>query len=97
MNTETGDLLSAKLYAALKEENAEEAKFFEPVPNVLEEEAQKELAGRDKTVVDLKKRTPLTTWAHQQNTKKRINTRRSKNHISKASRKKKTGVKDESL
>jgi hypothetical protein len=92
MDTRTGELLSALKFEELKERDVGKAKFFDPVPDKLEEEAKKELAGRDRAVVDLKKRTPLTKWAQEQTARrKRVNKRRVKSKMAKASRKRNRG------
>lgn len=50
----------------IKEEKmAEELKGLEPLPENLQKEAEKELAGRKETFVDLKADTPLAKWARK--------------------------------
>ncbi|MDD5018078.1 MAG: hypothetical protein PHO15_08285 [Eubacteriales bacterium] len=91
MNTKTGELLSAKLYAEMKKNDPERAETFKAVPDELENTAMEELKNRDRAIVDLKKSTPLTKWANEQNAKKHINKRRIKNKMAKASRKQNRG------
>lgn len=43
----------------------EELKGLEPLPDKLQEEAEKELAGRKEAFVDLKADTPLANWARK--------------------------------
>ena len=83
MDVRTGELIREKAFEELAEE---EAKRFRKVKKELEEEAIKELEGKDKTFIDLKARTPLAKWAKQERKmdKKKI---KKKRKIAKASRK----------
>jgi hypothetical protein len=63
MNIETGELIRL---ASLMPIDPEERGMFREVPDELAKEAKKELGDKDRVFVDMKKKTPLTKWAHQQ-------------------------------
>lgn len=68
MNVNTGELmmLSAENMKLLYNK-------FTSVPDELQDEAKKELAGKEKTVVDLKADTPLANWAKRERNKVKSN------------------------
>lgn len=67
MNVNTGEL--RRIASNLNEdERAELFKAgFTEVPDDLEQEAAKALAGKENVMVDMKKKTPLTAWAKRVN------------------------------
>lgn len=68
VNVDTGELRRL-MDGALPEEFRKAAEkntvrsSWQEVPDELQEETEKELAGRDRTFVDMEKDTPLTAWA----------------------------------
>jgi hypothetical protein len=84
LNIDTGEL------RRLQDEMTEEEKQklfkegFRPVPQDLKEEAEKELDGKDSTMVDLKKKSSLMSWCKKENKKHK----KSKRKMAKASRRK---------
>lgn len=85
MNTETG-VLYDELATALKA--GERKEDLKPVPDRLQTDAEKELAGKKSVLIDAEKDTPLSRWRQQHlSYRKRILKRRTKNKIAKASRK----------
>jgi uncharacterized protein YchJ len=66
MNVDTGELrrmndIGEAFEKAFSDISKKEG--FTQVPQELEEEAMRELAGKDSVMVDMKKKTPLTAWA----------------------------------
>lgn len=63
MNVNTGEL--RVIPENLTEEEAEKllSEGFIKVPSEFDEEARRELAGKDSIMLDMKKKTPLTDWA----------------------------------
>lgn len=61
MNVNTGELfrLDGETLEKLLRLNGE----IHPVPDELLDEVEKELAGKDRTIVDMTKNTPLVKWA----------------------------------
>jgi hypothetical protein len=80
MNVDTGELrmLTTEQMQALKDS-------FMPVPDDLQEDAKKELSGKESTIIDLKADTPLARWAGQERKHQKKNNRR---QMAKASRRK---------
>jgi len=62
MNVNTGELSALANLNGMEEEQLIKDGFT-LVPKELEGEAAKALAGRERVMVDMKKRTPLTRWA----------------------------------
>lgn len=58
MNVDTSELIRRLNNTDLGEE-------FNIVPTDLEDEAIKELAGRNSVIVDMSRKTPLTEWANK--------------------------------
>jgi inorganic pyrophosphatase len=86
MNVNTGEL---RMLAAGAERDKELLKAlmeegFRPVPQELQEEAAKELNGKEETFVNLKGSTPLAKWAKNQREKDK---KKAKRKLAKASRK----------
>lgn len=63
MNVDTGEL--RRILGNLNEEGKEQlfSEGFTEVPEDLEQEAMKALAGKESVMLDMKKKTPLTVWA----------------------------------
>ena len=80
MNVDTGELMTSDLMATL---SAFRKKAFKQVPDELADEAETELAGKDKTVVDMTKETPLVQWAKSQQQHAKPNNRKAMQKISK--------------
>ena len=68
MNCETGELMRID-QGCLTRDAADRllSDGFVPVPKHLEEDALNELAGKNSVMVDMKSKTPLTTWANKMN------------------------------
>lgn len=66
MNTNTGELFRS---IALSPEELKEK--LTQVPDYLDEEAMIELNGKDSTMVDMTKDTPLVRWANEHSTNER--------------------------
>lgn len=67
MNTNTGELVRYKGTLSKKLQ-----KSFIPVPDRLLPEVEKELAGRDMTVVDFENKSALADWARQRRESKEL-------------------------
>jgi len=63
MNVDTGELISGNLLETFSDLLKEK---YQQVPDELAEEANRELDGKDKTVVDMTKETQLVKWAKTQ-------------------------------
>jgi hypothetical protein len=86
MNVNTGEL---RMLTAGAEKDKELMKAlmedgFRPVPEKLQEEANKELNGKENTFVDIRGKTPLAKWAKHQREKDK---KKAKRKAAKASRK----------
>ncbi len=74
MNIDDGKL--RRLESELSVEQFEQLKKllygegFEPIPKELEEEAEKELKGRDSTVIDINEKSLLADWAKREREKR---------------------------
>jgi len=80
MNVDTGELIRLAMNADIAELIK---KGFTPVPEELQEEANRELGNKDSVMVDMKKNTPLANWA---NRTKAANKKKAKNKMARASR-----------
>jgi preprotein translocase subunit SecA len=75
MNVDTGELFKIFDEQQLKLLRELHGDSIQSVPEKLQEEAKKELAGRDQAVVDMTKNSPLVNWAHHMREYKTINVR----------------------
>ena len=87
MNIETGELIRLKEALGEDERKQLESEMFREVPDILAKEAEKELGNKDRVFVDMKKKTPLTKWAHQQSRAiHAVNKRKVRHKIAEASK-----------
>jgi uncharacterized protein YecA (UPF0149 family) len=63
MNVDTGELRRIASHLSVEERDELLEDGFTEVPENLEKEAMKALAGKESVMVDMKKKTPLTAWA----------------------------------
>jgi hypothetical protein len=70
MNVNTGELISGEALKELYGEPMNRADLraagFTDVPKKLQGEAEQELGGQDRVIVDMEKDTPLVNWAKSQ-------------------------------
>ena len=85
MNVDTGELMKAELLSLF---SVAIQKQFKSVPDELAEAAEAELAGKEQTVVDMTKETPLVQWAKSQQHHANPNNRKA---MQKASKKRNRG------
>ena len=88
MDVKPGDLFSNLFGEELEKERKKRGDFLQPVPEKHEKEARKILDGKERGRADMKKKIPLTKWAHGEcRAINRVNKRRVRRKIADASRK----------
>jgi polyhydroxyalkanoate synthesis regulator phasin len=94
MNVETGELFNSEEAREIMEEmlkKGQDTSVIRPVPKRLEKEAKEKLGGKNKTVIDMSKQSPLAKWANKEHSRLNRPSKKRKRKIAQSSKRRNRG------